>query len=340
MHVVLGQEKAMTTLKQALGGGRKHHAWIFSGPRGVGKCTAALWFAEKIMGSGAGDGATFGHPDIHIIRKEDVVWSQNPTLQRRKQTNIPIDLLRERIIGGKTSDDRVHDSVAFKTPVAGSQKVFIIDEAELLDERGQNALLKTLEEPPKNTTIVLVTCREDLLLPTIKSRCTGVGFSYMQPSEMVLWSESLDFDVSPDDLAWAIRFSGGSPGLVCAAIESNLTSVAHSVSSFLNREDLSNYSLVAQTLTSYIETTVAAKLKENSSASKEGANRRAFELLLLMFSSSASVLIRSGVWDGIAASEIISDIERQLDTHISMKVLVDSLCARWSNLCVGDSVFM
>ncbi|MBC8201750.1 MAG: AAA family ATPase [Planctomycetes bacterium] len=330
----------MTALKQSLEDGRKHHAWIFSGPRGVGKYTAALWFAEEILGLLHGNGAGSKHPDIHVIRKEDAVWSQNPSLQRRKQTNIPIDLLRERIIGGKTSDDRVHDSAAFKTPVVGSQKVFIIDEAELLDEQGQNALLKTLEEPPKNTTIVLVTCREDLLLPTIKSRCACVSFSYVQPKEMGLWSENADLDVSPDDLAWAIHFSGGSPGLVCAAIETNLASIARSISRFLSREDLSNYSHVAQTLTSFIENTVAENLKQNSSASKEGANRRALELLLLMFGYSASVLVRSGVKGGVAASEIIADVERQIDTHISMKVLVDSLCARWAHLCVGDSVFM
>jgi hypothetical protein len=249
-------------------------------------------------------------------------------------------LLRERIIGGKTSDDRVHDSIAFKTPVAGSQKVFIIDEAELLDEQGQNALLKTLEEPPQNTTVILVTCRDDLLLPTIKSRCSIVGFSYLQPEDMVLWSEDMGLGVSASDLSWAICFSGGSPGLVCEALETNLAPVAQSISGFLNREEMGDYSQVALALTSFIESTVAANLKENSSASKESANRRALELLLLLFGSSARVLIRSGQGDGITASEIISDVERQLGTNISMKVLVDSLCARWAHLCVGDSVFM
>jgi DNA polymerase III delta prime subunit len=295
MHTVLGQNKAIATLKQALEDGRKHHAWIFSGPRGVGKYTAASSFAAQIVGTESTRGST--HPDIHVICKEDVAWSQNPALQRRKQTNIPIDLLRERIIGGKTSDDRVHDSAAFKTPVAGSQKVFIIDEAELLDEQGQNALLKTLEEPPLNTTIILITCRDDLLLPTIKSRCSVVGFSYLQPTDMALWAEGMELDVSPSDLAWAIRFS-------------------------------------------FVESAVTAKLKENSSASKESANRRALELLLLMFGASASALTRSGQADGITTSEIISDIERQMSTNISLKVLVDSLCARWAHLCVGDSVFM
>ena len=81
------------------------------------------------------------------------------------------------MIGGRTSDGKQHDSSAYKTPVSGDKKGFIIDEAELLDESGQNALLKTLEEPPLGTFIILVTSRDDALLQTIKSRCQLVYFS-------------------------------------------------------------------------------------------------------------------------------------------------------------------
>ena len=338
MNSLLGQKSAVSTITKAIEDGRRHHAWIFYGPRGVGKYTAALLFANKIVGDHLGGKV---HPDIHVICKEDVVWSQNPSLQRRKQTNIPIDLLRERIIGGKTSDDRVHDAIAFKTPVSGTEKVFIIDEAELLDEQGQNALLKTLEEPPPNTTIVLVTCRDDLLLPTIHSRCTGVGFSRLQKKHMLEWSENAGLSAEPSDLMWAINFSGGSPGLVCEAVETNLASVGNSVETFLTRENLGEYSVIVPMLLDYIECTVAKKLKQNSAASKESANRRAIELLLLMFGSAAQNIIRSdNPEEGIVASEIISDIEKQLTTNISTKVLVESLCVRWAQLCSGDSVFI
>ncbi len=338
MNSLLGQNTATSTIVKALKDGRRHHAWIFYGPRGVGKYTAARLFAQKIVGNRGSKG---GHPDIHVICKEDVAWSQNPSLQRRKQINIPIDLLRERIIGGKTSDDRVHDAVVFKTPVSGTEKVFIIDEAELLDEQGQNALLKTLEEPPPNTTIILVTCRDDVLLPTIRSRCTSVGFSPLQKDQMLEWSENAQLDVAPSDLMWAINFSGGSPGLVCEAIETGLAQVGQSITAFLTREKLDDYFKIVPILVDYIEGVVAKKLKQNSSASKESANRGAIELLLLMFGSSAQKIIRSEApQDGIIASEIVSDVEKQLTTNISIKVLVDSLCARWSRLSKGDSVFI
>jgi len=94
-------------------------------------------------------------------------------------------------------------------------------------------------------------------------------------------------------------------------------------------------------LINFIDVVVAKKLKQNSSASKESANRRAVELLLLLFGRSAQRLVRSNrTYDGIAASEIVSDVEGQLSTNISIKVLIESLCARWANLPCDDSVFV
>ena len=337
VFTIIGQNKAIETIQKSLDSGRGCHAWIFSGPRGVGKCTAAEEFAKTILKISLDCKA---HPDLHIIRKEDVVWSKNPSLQTKKQTNIPLDLLRERIIGGKTSDDRVHDSVAYKTPIKGTKKVFIIDEAELLDETGQNALLKTLEEPPSGTTIILVTSRDDLLLPTIHSRCNSVSFSPLDLNSMRTWSETVDFDIDPADLAWAIAFSNGSPGLVCEAVDSGLPKLANALRGFLLLKK-NDYSFVSQNLLEFANAFVVKKLKENSSASKEATNRRAGELLLLMFGSSAQKLTRDGfVEQGVSAANILVDVERQFSTNISIKVLLESLAARWAHQCAGDSVFM
>jgi len=337
VYTVLGQEKAIATIQRALEVGRSHHAWIFAGQRGVGKYTTALEFAKKILKT---DVDPTKHPDIHVIRKEDVVWANTPALRKRKQTNIPLDLLRERIIGGTTSDDKVHDSPAFKTPVLGAKKVFIIDEAELLDEAGQNALLKTLEEPPLDTTIILVTSRGDVLLPTIHSRCTLVSFAPLSTQNMQDWSAGADLDVSPSDLAWAVSFANGSPGLVCEAIAANLPQLADSLSGFLSLKE-KEYVSAAHKIIDFVEGLVAATLKQNSSASKEAANRRAAELVLLMFGGSSQTLIKNGrAEDGIIASQILSDIEQQFSTNISMKVLLESLSVRWAHLCGGDSVLM
>lgn len=342
MNTIYGQTRAVGALIRARDEGRRHHAWIFSGPSGVGKCTAAIWFAKQLLGVNSSEDSL--HPDLHIIRKEDVVWSKNPSLQRRKQTNIPLDLLRERIIGGKTSDGKSHDAVAYKTSILGKEKVFIIDEAELLDEAGQNALLKTLEEPPVGTTIILVTSREDLLLPTILSRCQILPFSTLDPDEMRRWAEEFSGDATPADLSWAIRFSGGSPGLVCESVESELPELAESIGDFLALEKLDSYTTATLCLISFIDKNVARWLKENPNTSKDAANRRAARLVLLLFSMSVRVLIRDNNPDGVRLAGVLVDVEKQLSTNISMKVLMESLCARWgsalSGVSTGDALFM
>jgi DNA polymerase-3 subunit delta' len=337
MYTVLGQDRAIGTIQHAIDVERSHHAWIFAGPRGVGKCSTAIYFAQQILETSKKPSE---HPDLHIVRKEDVAWSQNTSLQKKKQTNIPLDLLRERIIGGKTSDDKMHDAVVFKTPAFGKNKVFIIDEAELLDVAGQNALLKTLEEPPVGTTIILVTSRDDLLLPTIHSRCNLVSFAPLSQQAMLSWSENANLDVSPSDLSWLLSFSNGSPGLVCDAIDAGLPGLASDLELFLSLKN-TNYAVVVQKIVSFAESFVAKKIKQNSSASKEAANRRAGELVLCMFGAASQALIRNGsVERGIATTTILSDIEKQFSTNISMKVLLESLAARWAHHCAGDSVFM
>ena len=336
---ILGQSKPIETLLRAAQDNRQHHAWIFSGPRGVGKYTTAMAFARLLLNIESGDCSS--HRDLHVIRKEDVAWSQNPALQRRKQTNIPLDLLRERIIGGKTSDGKQHDSVAFKTPVAGNQKVFIIDEAELLAEDGQNALLKTVEEPPPGTTIILVTSREDLLLPTIRSRCQSLPFSPLDQFSLNQWSSEEEFGVNSAALSWALSFSSGSPGLVCEAIETGLPELANELFGFLSLQNSTEYIDAYEKMYGFVETNIARWMKDNPNTSKEAANRRAMNLLLLMLSHSVRGCIRNNdVEVGVELAGVLVDVEKQLRTNISIKILLESLAARWVNRCVGDAVFM
>ena len=339
MNHIVGQKGALKTLRSSLASDRLHHAWVFAGPRGGGKCTTALGFGAEILGATVAG----NNPDLHLICKEDVVWAQNPALQKRKQTNIPIDLLRERMIGGKTSDGKSHDSVAFKTPRFGNKKVFIVDEAELLDEAGQNALLKTLEEPPAGTIIILVTSREDVLLQTILSRCQQVSFSPLSKLDMEQWAEQSSFDFN-NDLSWALACSSGSPGVACDIFDTKLGELRENISAFLLLQTGYDYVVATQHIIQFIDSCVLYWTKQNSNTSKESANRRAFVLVLLMFSLSARLGIR-GVGGsegecniGVLASDILVDTEAQLVSNVSIKVLVESLAARWGNLSAGKFV--
>ncbi len=187
-------------------GARMHHAWIFHGPVGVGKATAAVALSKVLLCHApkpeggihiaacgqcescrllATEGAA--HPDLHIITKELAGNSVFSSLRNKKQMNISVELLRERMIGGWI-DDKYVESIVGKTAMLRHNKVFIIDEAELLDGVGQNTLLKTLEEPPAGTFIFLVTAHEDRLLPTIRSRCQRVPFAPLEEKLVASWT--------------------------------------------------------------------------------------------------------------------------------------------------------
>ena len=157
--VVFGQDAAVAQLVHALRSGHMHHAWILHGPQGVGKCTVARECARLLLDADATDAhfASFkaprdsrtaelidagSHPDFHVIAKERADDSSIKEMRDRKQTNIPLDLLRELMIGGTVGDGKTFDSPVWRTAYFGHNKVFIIDEAELLDLYGQNALLR------------------------------------------------------------------------------------------------------------------------------------------------------------------------------------------------------
>jgi DNA polymerase-3 subunit delta' len=194
---IIGQAGAKRTLERAMQSGRVHHAWIFHGPAGVGKKTAAVAFAAAMLDPSTS--ADLGgnlvpeqdsavqrlvrsgtHPDLHIITKELAAMSREDTVRKGKQFGIAKEVVEEFLTepAGKSR---------MMPGESRAGKVFIVDEAELLSPISQNTLLKTLEEPPAGTVIVLVTSAEERLLPTIRSRCQRVSFSPLEEGEMNKW---------------------------------------------------------------------------------------------------------------------------------------------------------
>lgn len=239
MTAVLGQERALHVLREAMRHRHVSHAWIFHGPYGVGKFTAAAAFARLLLDPEATDEslARFDppqgtetaqlverglHPDLHIIRRTLAAVSDNPTLRSKRLSNIPIDLLREFMIGGECGDGRFREAPVFKSAVMGHAKVFIVEESELLDFVGQNALLKTLEEPPAHTYIVLLTTRVDRLLPTIRSRCQRVPFARLDEDSMRRWMQRHRLALEGDAERWALALADGSPGTAVFAARHDL----------------------------------------------------------------------------------------------------------------------
>lgn len=236
---ILGQARAVSRLREALRRGHVPHAWIFHGPMGVGKSTTARVLARLLLDPAttadhidrfeppmdSPDAHLFDndrHPDLHVIRRELAAVSGNRELRKRKLTNIPLDLLREFMIGGRVGDGSHAVGPVYLTPSRGHGKVFIVEEAELLDPVGQNALLKTLEEPPPNTWIILVTTRANALLPTVRSRCQVAAFGSLEPAAMDGWMQAASLDVPSAGAEWLRRFADGAPGVATFAVRHRL----------------------------------------------------------------------------------------------------------------------
>ena len=296
MIQILGQPRALEILSNALRSGRFQHGWIFSGPRGVGKFTTALQVARILLDPETSpnldgqiqnpkskiqsliDSST--HPDLHIIRKELALYSDNEKLRERKLMNIPLDLLRERMLGGKTGDQRTHEAPAYRTAALGHGKVFIIDEAELLDPNAQNSILKTLEEPPPQTYFFLITSQPDRLLPTIRSRCQQVRFMRLDAQSMREWfkrATAKDSELgirNSELLSWIEHFADGSPGAAQLAIEYGFFEWQKSLNPMLAELERGKFPVaMGETLAVLIDAFAVAWVKSHKNASKDSANK-------------------------------------------------------------------
>ncbi len=306
-------------LSEAYASNRLAHAWIFHGPQGVGKRTCAELFAAALLHGGAARparGKTVGvltawwgtdaHREVaagkaagfHLIRKELAKFSDDPEIRARKQTTIPVDVLREFLIEPAARSAAQRDGCDLSK--AGIQKVFVVDEAELLGDSAQNVLLKTLEEPARGMLIILITAAEDRLLPTIRSRCQRIAFTSLSDREMTAWLEENHPEVGADQRQWLLHFAEGSPGQALAAVEYDLHSWHCQVVSIVDSINGGRFpagagSALEAVVKEFAEARVAAL---GEAASKEAANKLGAKYLFQVLGCHFKALVRAGVRDG------------------------------------------
>jgi DNA polymerase-3 subunit delta' len=188
------QDRAVSSLRSALRRGAVHHAYLFAGPEGAGKGRAALLLAQAANCEGGPDEQASGrddpcgacgpcrkiergvHPDVLVLRDERAMTKAGrwePKGGRTPSKDIVVDQVR----------DVVDRRLALKR-FEGRRRFVIVDPADAMNPQAQNALLKTLEEPPPDTTLVLVASSPDSLLPTIRSRCLRVPFAPLPAAPM------------------------------------------------------------------------------------------------------------------------------------------------------------
>lgn len=311
MDRILGQNQAVDLLNLQLSTGRQHHAYIFHGPVGVGKFTTALAYARILLCHERGadltgrvtacdtcpscrlltgltpdapvsdeddtHGLTTAHPDLHVIRKELARFSDDASTRNRKLTRIPVEVLRSALI-----------EPANLAPKLGANKVFIVDEAELLNPAGQNALLKTLEEPPAGTTLILVTGNEDRLLPTIRSRCMRIAFSPLPDQAVRDWCAEHAPDLPAGQQDVLVEFASGSLGRAQLITQYGLLAWADTVLPALDRAAQGRPTPdLGQQVFTFIDTFAADFVKAHANGSKEAANKLGADMMWSLIATRA-----------------------------------------------------
>ena len=180
---VVGQKALVQTLKNAIASGKLAHAYLFCGPRGVGKTTCARIFAKTIncehrTPDGEACNECESCQSFHEQRSYNVY-------ELDAASNNSVDNIRELI-----------DQVQIP-PQIGKYKVFIIDEVHMLSTSAFNAFLKTLEEPPKHAIFVMCTTEKQKILPTILSRCQTYDFQRISTQDIV---EQLTYIASQESI--------------------------------------------------------------------------------------------------------------------------------------------
>jgi DNA polymerase-3 subunit delta' len=217
-------------------------------------------------------------------------------------------------------------------------KAFIVDEAEMIKQEEQNILLKTMEEPPSGTAIILVTSNEDRLLPTIRSRCQRVGFVPLDEREMDRWIKGAAIELDAKRGAWLRTFAAGSPGLARLAVDADLFAWHEAVSPLLASVDKGQFPAeLGSTMAKLIGERAEAEVKANPDASKDGANKVWARRMLAFVAEHYRRRLRDGAgtdpddagtqrW--LANLDAIQAAEGFLATNVNMTMLLENLAAQ------------
>ena len=223
---LIGHDQARAAWRDALDGERMHHAWLLAGKAGLGKMQFALAAARELVGAAPG---LDQHPDIHVLTH----LPKDDKEDKKREEGKPYETKRNIAI----AQIRAMQQRLTTRPTLGERRAIIIDPADDMERNASNALLKSLEEPPRGTYFLLVSHRPSRLLPTIRSRCRTLRFAALPDDAMqaILAERAPNCDAATRSAA--IAAAAGSPGRALGFIASGLGPVAELMRRILGEGD-------------------------------------------------------------------------------------------------------
>ena len=217
-RVLRGHEEAETTLANSFKTGRIPHSLLITGPKGIGKATLMYRFARYVLSSGT----SLPNPVLDILSDRPLDMGLKDDVFARVATGTHADLFvlekginpRTGRARGEITVDEARGLVRFLTltPAESSWRIAIVDAADEMNRNAANAILKSLEEPPKQAILVLISHAPNRLLPTIRSRCRRINLRPLSRSDFETVVKNFDPSTSEGELDLLGRLSKYSPG--------------------------------------------------------------------------------------------------------------------------------
>jgi DNA polymerase-3 subunit delta' len=228
---IIGQKKAINILLGTMARNRIPSAYLFAGESGIGKKLTAINLAKTLncLNRGIGDwGLGIGregktNPQPLTPNPKIDCCDECPSCKKIDSQTHPDFLMAAPEKGEiRVNEIRTIEEAISFAPYEGKRKVVIVDDAETMNPSAANAFLKTLEEPPPQSIIILISASPDRLPETIRSRCSRINFSPLAPDqckEVIRALDNQDTEITDSQLSTLSRLSMGRPGL---AISSDL----------------------------------------------------------------------------------------------------------------------
>jgi DNA polymerase-3 subunit delta' len=332
---ILGQEQAIETIVRAYEAERLPHGLVFAGPVGVGKASTAralatLFLCDNPKGAkpcGACASCTLmasgeTHPDFHVVYRQLIRLEKEAS----KAITLSVDVIRDYLV-----------APANLKSVMNRGKVFVVEEADLMNAQAQNALLKTLEEPAGRTLIVLLTDQPHALLPTIRSRTQMIRFAPLDPKLVQKELEKRKIDKTA--AAAAAALAEGSLGVALKWVQDGVVSAAgeliRQLDSLLAGRPAGD---LADWFKKAADAYAAEQLKRDKLASKDQATREGLTLYLKIAAARfrqrlAQTPDPEQLEQACAAIDAIARAESYLDGNVNVALTFQQLAATLERAC-------